>query len=270
MRRRYQDRVGEKYNRLTIIEYLRKEGKYRYRCDCGTVGVTKCGYILYGSTKSCGCLNNEKRKKKVTDIAGRTFGKLTTISPGNRANRNGSRYWLCHCECGQDREILKRNLLSGLSESCGKCSRVGLLGKRFGKYTVIGERAVTYKKGMAWLCECDCGKERYVTRYNLVKGYSKSCGCSRNRKKTLVEGTLLENIDPNKKIPRNNTSGCIGVSEVKDREVWEARITLRGKTYHLGSFKNKDDAILARKNAEIELYRPILDKYRNDYEFPDS
>ena len=265
MKKKYEDRVGEKHNRLTILEYLQEEVKYRYRCDCGTVGVTKCSYILYGSTKSCGCLNDEKRKKKEIDITGRVFGKLTAIARSNRVNGNGTRYWLCHCECGQDREILKRNLISGLSKSCGKCSSVGLQGKRFGNYTVIGERAETYKKGMAWLCKCDCGNERYVTRFNLVKGYSKSCGCTRNRKKTLVEGTLLESIDPNKKIPCDNTSGCIGVSEVKGRGVWEAKITLRGKTYHLGTFKNKNDAILARKNAEIELYRPILEKYESEY-----
>ena len=48
-------------------------------------------------------------------------------------------------------------------------------GKRFGKWTVIGET-----EGYSnWYCECDCGTRRYVPRYTLLKGTSKSCGCSR-------------------------------------------------------------------------------------------
>ena len=48
-------------------------------------------------------------------------------------------------------------------------------GKRFGKWTVISETEGHSK----WYCECDCGTRRYVPRYTLLNGTSKSCGCSR-------------------------------------------------------------------------------------------
>lgn len=48
-------------------------------------------------------------------------------------------------------------------------------GKRFGKWTVIGET-----EGLStWYCECECGTRRHVPRYTLLSGASKSCGCSR-------------------------------------------------------------------------------------------
>lgn len=61
------------------------------------------------------------------------------------------------------------------------------------------------------------------------------------------------------KIPSNNTSGVRGVSQTKNGK-WVSYITLRRKRYTLGTFKNKEDAIRARKKAEEELFDPILEK----------
>jgi hypothetical protein len=47
-------------------------------------------------------------------------------------------------------------------------------GMRFGRWTVIGERAVGSRK---WPCRCDCGTERLVYGPSLLTGESKSCGC---------------------------------------------------------------------------------------------
>lgn len=54
-----------------------------------------------------------------------------------------------------------------------------LVGKKFGKLTVIS-RAENTKDGKArWLCKCDCGKikSKSVTTYDLQSGKVKSCGC---------------------------------------------------------------------------------------------
>lgn len=51
-----------------------------------------------------------------------------------------------------------------------------LMGKRFGRLTVIGEsNKIGYHK--YWRCKCDCGKEVNVRAYTLISGDSKSCGC---------------------------------------------------------------------------------------------
>jgi hypothetical protein len=57
---------------------------------------------------------------------------------------------------------------------------IDLVGKRFGRLTVIskGERD-RYSK-MHWLCKCDCGNETMVCVSNLKSGHTTSCGCFRN------------------------------------------------------------------------------------------
>ena len=51
-------------------------------------------------------------------------------------------------------------------------------GERFGRLTVISRD--TTRKGVAWLCDCDCGNTTTVYSGNLVKGLTKSCGCLRS------------------------------------------------------------------------------------------
>lgn len=58
-------------------------------------------------------------------------------------------------------------------------------------------------------------------------------------------------VKPERRVKQwNNTSGYPGVNWDKINERWVARICVDGKRKCLGYFKNKDDAIAARKNAE--------------------
>lgn len=50
---------------------------------------------------------------------------------------------------------------------------------------------------------------------------------------------------------RDNTSGTTGVTWHNVNSTWKARIYVGGKEKCIGYFKNKDDAIKARKQAEI-------------------
>lgn len=56
----------------------------------------------------------------------------------------------------------------------------------------------------------------------------------------------------NCKIPSNNTSGVQGVSWNTINKNWTAQIKINRVKHHLGSFYSKDDAIKARKEAEIK------------------
>lgn len=51
-----------------------------------------------------------------------------------------------------------------------------------------------------------------------------------------------------------NKSGVIGVSWIEKRKAWKSVLIFEDKTYYLGSFKNKDDAIKARLLAENQYY----------------
>ena len=52
---------------------------------------------------------------------------------------------------------------------------------------------------------------------------------------------------------RDNTSGHPGVTWVRNRKKWQAKITVNHKRTHLGMFDRKEDAIEARKKAEEKI-----------------
>lgn len=60
-------------------------------------------------------------------------------------------------------------------------------GQKFGKLTAI-KIAEDKKntKGIVWECQCDCGNTVYVLGTLLRSGKTKSCGCSRTEKYSLI------------------------------------------------------------------------------------
>lgn len=80
-----------------------------------------------------------------------------------------------------------------------------------------------------------------------------------NRRKNLRETTKQQNARNHNK-PKNNTSGCCGVSWLKNVSKWEAYIWIDNKKKRLGTFENKDDAIAARVKAEKEIYGVTVEK----------
>lgn len=55
---------------------------------------------------------------------------------------------------------------------------IDLTGNRYGRLLVL-RRGDSKKKQTAWLCRCDCGKEKNIQAGNLKTGVSNSCGCLR-------------------------------------------------------------------------------------------
>ena len=47
---------------------------------------------------------------------------------------------------------------------------------------------------------------------------------------------------------------CKGVNFDKSRNLWRARLSYKGKRYELGFFDSFEEAVIARKNAEENLY----------------
>ena len=53
-------------------------------------------------------------------------------------------------------------------------------------------------------------------------------------------------------LPTHNTSGFVGVGWLARMGKWAAKIKVNGKQLHLGTFTNKEDAVEARKVANIK------------------
>lgn len=119
-----EDIIGQRFNRLVVIEddgtrSSKGEIKWLCQCDCGNLYHT-IGYRLRnGLTKSCGCLNNEKKHGRFKDLSGTETGNFKIV---DRAfSKNQRVWWNCICKhCGSS-VILNSNLIDNQT-SCG-CRR---------------------------------------------------------------------------------------------------------------------------------------------------
>jgi len=108
--------IGEKINRLTVIEKSKKD-KFLCLCDCGTQKEIRGEDIKNESIKSCGCLRNEKLKKSRKIVNGEKYNKLTVINLVD-CNRKG-KYYLCRCDCGNEKILRGYSISYGSVKSCG-------------------------------------------------------------------------------------------------------------------------------------------------------
>lgn len=60
----------------------------------------------------------------------------------------------------------------------------------------------------------------------------------------------------------NNKTGVRGVCYITSRHKYKAYLSYNKKFYHLGYYDNINDAIKARKKAEDEYFKTILNTYK--------
>lgn len=114
---------------------------------------------------------------KAEDLTGKRFGKLVVLERSyDLPKKEGTVYWRCKCDCGNEKITTSNHLRSGDIISCGCARRNDLTGKRFGRLLVV-EKAGKMYGNQTYLCKCDCGNIVRCYHSNLTKGASQSCGC---------------------------------------------------------------------------------------------
>ena len=73
----------------------------------------------------------------------------------------------------------------------GRKAAEDIIGKRFGKLTVICKSEKRSSGHVLWKCRCDCGNTAYVRKGNLINGSTVSCGCF---KKNIYENPSFKNL----------------------------------------------------------------------------
>lgn len=270
---RPQVKVGYTVGELTVVRSTeeRKAGYivWACRCSCGNEIRLDTRYLQRGTVTDCGCIT--KVKPRQLDVTGQRFGRLVCISPIQERSSYGKTIWFCRCDCGNECEASLKQLTSGYKKSCGCLGHPALkdyVGKKFGQLTVVeyaGKRSGMHR----WRCMCECGRETVVGQTLLQTGKTKSCGCLKaeayvdNLK--LCEGTSVTLLEAGKRRLRStNTSGYTGVCQSKKTGRWVARITFKGKTYHLGSYEDIQDVVTARHRGE-EMHDEFLEWYYENH-----
>ena len=99
-----------------------------------------------------------------------------------------------------------------------------------------------------------------------------SCGCLYRESRAMVNGLRRDIVNESslslivytKKRSTANQSGHPGVWYNKRSARWEAYINFQKKRYHLGSFKQKEEAVSARQSAEKKLHDPVVIEHFDD------
>lgn len=114
---------------------------------------------------------------KKIDLNGRKIGKLTPIETIKYKNKL---CWKCLCDCGNEFIGTTSQLNSEKVKSCGclKNDKFNeLVGKKFGKLTVISFVKRTKYRETIYNCLCDCGNNKNIFQKNLVRNKDANCGC---------------------------------------------------------------------------------------------
>ena len=140
---------------------------------------------------------------------------------------------------------------------------IDMIGKKFGKLTVIKKTSATKNGSIVWECECACGKTRLATSRELNSGSVKSCGCLKAGRK-LQEHT--SSVFYQGTLSRNNTTGFNGISFIKGK--YRASIGYKNKTYYLISDSDIEIAKSVRKEADEAVkngtFEEWLQQFRNN------
>ncbi len=120
--------------------------------------------------------------KQTNDVSGRMFGWLKVLKRDGTDNF-GYATWLCQCKCGGLKIVRGSHLLHGKVVSCG-CKpsflRIDLVGRVFGRLTVLEEARRVRHHQARWKCRCSCGNIICVDGSSLRDKNTKSCGCLRH------------------------------------------------------------------------------------------
>lgn len=226
------------------------------------------------------------------DLTGKVFGRLTVVEQAeDYISPQGYRYaqWKCKCCCEADKTIITmgRHLKTGHTMSCG-CLMIeinrenGHKNKKYNKYDLSGKFGIGYcsNTGSQFYFDLEdydkikeyCWNEHVIGRYHALETHTSKDSVVRmswlivgkdydhidrnplnNKKDNLRKSTDSEN-NCNHSLRSNNTSGITGVGWDKRSNRWIARISINHKYSHIGYFVDKEDAIVARLQAEAKYY----------------
>lgn len=254
------DLSGQVFGLLTA-ESRQSDGKWMCACQCGNRKAVRRASLVSGSTRSCGCLHKSAARRRVKDLSGKRFGRLTAISLATSA---GKSRWSCRCDCGNAVEVAAVHLVSGATQSCGCLHQAvitthGMTGtKEYLAWENMKARASN--PDSPWYSNvplCDEWRDSFETFFADV-GPAPGPEYS------------IDRIDPHggyepgncrwatpamqSRNQRWRNGKCPGVKRTPTGDKWVAEIRAGGYYQYVGTFEFYEDAVAARLDAEVKLW----------------
>lgn len=239
------DIIGQRFGRLTVISrnmeqqkaYHEKTGQYKAfwncKCDCGNECVVSGSNLKSKTSTSCGCYRQEvnHRQKNTKNIEWIVDGDITT-----GITNQGERF------------IIDTEDLDKVKDYCWHISSK--------KYVIANMKDKSNKTIWLHRLIMDARENEIVDHVDWDK--------SDNRKSNLRVATKSQN-NINIKRKSNNRSGYTGVKMAKSGK-YIAQITANKHRIHLGTFDTLQEAVEARRVAEIQCHKEFDGEInRQDY-----
>lgn len=206
------------------------------------------------------CHNNTRKVASMTKYIGDKYNRLTVVEFSHR-DKNHHHHYKCRCDCGNESIVGISSLRSGHTKSCG-CLNIDNITKHgmcktriYNIYHVMIKRC--YNKnikhyqnyGARGIGVCPEWRESFVVfkDWAFANGYTDRLTLDRidndgNYCPENCRWATMKEQSANKRAPRSNTSGTLGVGWDKTSNKWRAS----ANNTTIGRFKTKEEAAIAR------------------------
>lgn len=232
------DLTGQRFGRWTVLYEAEprwtsggnRKVMWHCRCDCGNEKNVHSVDLLTSKSNSCGCYNSDVARERMQHLNHKTNKYDLSGDFGRGWDSKGNEFWFDL----DDYDLIK--------DYCWRKHRKYFEAKILGQNKTIGLHKLVMND-LDNLCDID--------HVNTNAHHD-------NRKCNLRRCNRSEN-NRNKVLQKNNTSGVCGVKKTskryKDGSVaWEAWINYDGKSHWLGQYRDFNEAVRVRKEAEKKYY----------------
>lgn len=222
----HNDLTGKKFGMLTVIGYDENEKKWMCECECGNKKLVETRFLNNGNTKSCGCL----KKIKILKL-NETKKKINNISEENSSTL------IIHSSNSDDKILIDKEDYEIVKKYYWRIDRSGYVVS-----SIYNEKTDRYNKLLKLHRLIMNAPDGMVVDH--IDGNKLN-----NHKCNLRICTQAENTR-NRGIASNSSTGVTGVRWNKINKTWRVMISDK----NIGSYKNFEDAVKARKQAEKEYF----------------
>lgn len=284
------DLKGKRFGRLFVIEYAgsnkQHEATWKCLCDCGNVKIVTRGNLVSGGTLSCGCLNKEKVKERMSGennpakrpevrinmslahIGNKASDETRRKMSEQRRGENHPMYGKHHSEESR-KKISDSHIGIKLSEEHKEkisisCKGINI-GKNNGMYGKTGEKNPFYGKKHSiesLLKMSESRKGKCVGKDNNLYGKPPAVGIGRGK------GSYVFRKQDNSYVYVRSTYESRFVFELENRNIlweYEKRFDLGNTTYLPDFYLPEYDLYVEVKGYLSEVAHRKLIKFNNMY-----